>query len=181
MLPLLMRQAAEAPAAWNVAKTCAGLGLIWVKFLMVMPVVILKCEQLTPLSAVTLTNPSLQCFGAILLAFGSAFAFYSCMTLAVHGAGTPLPFDSPRKLVTCGPYSRVRNPIAISGVLQGFSIFLITGSISIFMSMIGGILFWNFLVRPLEEADLENRFGRTFRNYRSQVRCWILRRTPYHE
>ena len=35
-----------------------------------------------------------------------------------------------------------------------------------------GSLIWNYAVRPLEEADLERRFGDEFRRYRSSVRCW---------
>jgi len=30
-------------------------------------------------------------------------------------------------------------------------------------------------VRPLEEVDLEERFGADYRRYRDSVRCWIPR------
>jgi protein-S-isoprenylcysteine O-methyltransferase Ste14 len=43
---------------------------------------------------------------------------------------------------------------------------------------LAGSLVWNSVVRPLEEADLEGRFGDEFRRYRSSVRCWWPRLMP---
>ena len=36
-----------------------------------------------------------------------------------------------------------------------------------------GGLVWNSLIRPIEERDLEVRFGDTFRAYRDRVSCWV--------
>ena len=38
-----------------------------------------------------------------------------------------------------------------------------------------GSLLWNYAVRPLEEADLGERFGDDYRRYRASVRCWVPR------
>jgi hypothetical protein len=38
-----------------------------------------------------------------------------------------------------------------------------------------GSLVWNYVVRPHEEHDLEERFGAQYRAYRDAVRCWVPR------
>ncbi|MFP7833412.1 hypothetical protein [Marisediminicola sp. LYQ134] len=38
---------------------------------------------------------------------------------------------------------------------------------------VAGSLVWNYVIRPLEETDLERRFGDDFRRYRERVRCWV--------
>ncbi|MFM9431911.1 steroid 5-alpha reductase family enzyme [Arthrobacter sp. MP_2.3] len=40
---------------------------------------------------------------------------------------------------------------------------------------VAGSLVWNYAVRPLEETDLEGRFGAEFKHYRRTVRCWLPR------
>ncbi|MBC8870775.1 MAG: DUF393 domain-containing protein [Planctomycetes bacterium] len=35
------------------------------------------------------------------------------------------------------------------------------------------MVFWNLVVRPIEEADLHSRFGDDFERYKRSVRCWI--------
>jgi protein-S-isoprenylcysteine O-methyltransferase Ste14 len=41
---------------------------------------------------------------------------------------------------------------------------------------IAGSLVWNYIIRPHEESDLEQRFGDDFRRYQDAVRCWVPRR-----
>jgi len=38
---------------------------------------------------------------------------------------------------------------------------------------VAGSMLWNYAIRPLEEADLKQRFGEEFERYRETVRCWI--------
>lgn len=42
-----------------------------------------------------------------------------------------------------------------------------------------GSLVWNWVVRPLEEADLTERFGAAYAEYADAVRCWVPRTTPF--
>ena len=48
-----------------------------------------------------------------LLIAGGAAPYLACTfwAFAIHGDGTPLPIDPPRKLVVEGPYRVVRNPM----------------------------------------------------------------------
>jgi protein-S-isoprenylcysteine O-methyltransferase Ste14 len=90
-----------------------------------------------------------------------------------EGKGTPLPIDQTQKLVTNGPYRFVRTPMAVAGIGQGISISIIVGSIHIFFySMLGAVL-WHFVVKPLEEKDMEKRFGKDYSEYKQNVGCWI--------
>ena len=34
---------------------------------------------------------------------------------------------------------------------------------------------WNYVIRPPEELDLEERFGDDYIRYRESVRCWMPR------
>jgi protein-S-isoprenylcysteine O-methyltransferase Ste14 len=69
--------------------------------------------------------------------------------------------------------------MALTGLGQGASVSLALGSAGVLSYVIAGGLLWNFLMRPLEEADLEARFGEAFRAYRRNVPCWYPRWDPY--
>jgi protein-S-isoprenylcysteine O-methyltransferase Ste14 len=147
--------------------------LFWGFFLMVVPVVISWLEQRWLMSLVLPPLAGVAGMGILVLA--SLLGVASALTMSSRGAGTPLPSAMPNHLVIAGPYRWVRNPMAVAGITQGVAVGLVLGSwLVIAYSMIGSLL-WNYAVRPLEEADLEERFGAEFRQYRDAVRCWIPR------
>lgn len=65
--------------------------------------------------------------------------------------------------------------MAVAGITQGAAVGLILGSWLVVAYAVLGSLLWNYAVRPLEEADLEERFGAEFISYRESVSCWIPR------
>ena len=89
--------------------------------------------------------------------------------MAVHGQGTPVPFDGPRRLVVTGPYTLVRNPMAIAGLVQGMAVALWHGSVAVSAYVIAGGILWHFVVRPREEEDLARTFGAAFVDYKGRV------------
>ena len=99
--------------------------------------------------------------------------------MAGRGDGTPLPLDSPRRLVVSGPYSYVRNPMAIAGLGQGITVGLWMGSAFVVAYALIGTWIWQSLVRPVEEEDLLRHFGSAYEEYRHQVRCWCPNLKPY--
>lgn len=111
---------------------------------------------------------------AVLLA-ASALGISAAFVMSTLGNGTPLPSAMPNRLVIAGPYLWVRNPMALSGIVQGVAVGLILSSWLVIAYAIVGSLLWNYAIRPLEESDLEERFGDEFRQYRDTVRCWIPR------
>src|SRR4029453_88067 len=66
-----------------------------------------------------------QIAGMIMVAIGTAIAFWCVFTFVFIGKGTPAPFDPPRKLVIRGPYRFVRNPMYIGAglTLAGAALF----------------------------------------------------------
>lgn len=108
----------------------------------------------------------------------SALGVWSALTMATRGRGTPLPIAMPNGLVVDGPYRLVRNPMAVAGIVQGVAVGTILSSWLVVVYAVVGSVFWNYAVRPREEADLEARFGHDYRRYRERVRCWIPQFAP---
>lgn len=114
---------------------------------------------------------------AVFIAAG-ALGLWSGWTLAVVGRGTPLPLDPARRLVVAGPYLYVRNPMALSGVMQGVGVGLWCGSWLVIAYAVNGALLWHAVVRPQEEYELSERFGDDYAAYRRVRKCWLPRFTP---
>nr|WP_261344189.1 isoprenylcysteine carboxylmethyltransferase family protein [Stieleria neptunia] len=75
--------------------------------------------------------------------------------------------------VLSGPYRYVRNPMALAGVLQGGAVGWLLGSSSVVGYSLAGAVVWHLFVRPIEEADLQKRFGDNYRMYQHRVRLWL--------
>lgn len=110
--------------------------------------------------------------GVALLVLASALGLWSAWSIATRGDGTPLPSAMPNRLVVAGPYRLVRNPMAVAGILQGVAVGLLLSSWLVVAYALCGAALWHAFVRPLEEDDLERRFGEEYRRYRARVRCW---------
>ncbi|MEY9853255.1 protein-S-isoprenylcysteine O-methyltransferase Ste14 [Leifsonia sp. EB41] len=157
--------------------TLGQIAVFWSFFLVVLPLVIAFLEGRWGLSIAL--SPPVTALGAVLLVAASALGLWSAATMATLGGGTPLPMAMAHRLVVAGPYRWVRNPMALAGIAQGLAVGLLLHSWLVVGYAILGSLIWNALVRPFEEADLEERFGDAFRAYRAQVRCWLPRPTPW--
>jgi len=106
---------------------------------------------------------------------GLGLSIWSVTLFMKFGEGTPAPWDPPKKLVIRGPYRYVRNPMII-GVL-----FMLLAEAMLFQSwptavwmmvfFIGNAIYFPFI----EETGLEKRFGDDYREYKTNVRCWIPR------
>jgi protein-S-isoprenylcysteine O-methyltransferase Ste14 len=123
--------------------------------------------------------PAQRLIASILFVIISLPGVWSAMVMSTKGKGTPLPLDHATDLVISGPYRYVRNPMAVSGIGQGLTVALFLGSPIVAIYALMGSAIWQLIFRPLEEDDLEARFGNEFDKYRSKVRCWIPRRSPF--
>ncbi|MCZ9883143.1 methyltransferase family protein [Arthrobacter sp. B2a2-09] len=172
--PFAFRSAIPRPtAATHVASTFGQIVLFWGFFLAVIPFAVAFLEQRW---AVALAFPSFAApVGVAVLVLASALGISSGVAMSTLGDGTPLPSAMPNRLVIAGPYRWIRNPMAVSGILQGSAVGVILQSWLVVAYAVVGSLVWNYVVRPLEESDLEERFGEQFRQYRDAVRCWIPR------
>ena len=154
---------------WNLTKTFGQTGIFWLIFLFLIPMGILKIESVAGINGFEAQKE----IGWILFLTFSLIGIYSGYTMSRRGKGTPLPLDCPNKLVIEGPYKFVRNPMAIAGIGQGICVGLILGSYTIILYSISGAILWHMMIRPIEEKDLEQRFGKLYLEYKSRIRCWI--------
>lgn len=173
--PFRFRRAdATARVGAHLAATAAQIVVFWGVLLGVVPVLVAWFERRWGLAVPASLVPDwLAPFGAVLFVLASALGIWSAVAMSTRGAGTPLPAAAANLLVVAGPYRIVRNPMAVAGITQGVALGLVLGSWLVVGYAVAGGLFWNYVVRPLEEAELEARFGDEFRRYRAAVRCWV--------
>lgn len=93
-------------------------------------------------------------------------------------AGTTMDPHAPEgatALVTSGPFAISRNPIYLgwAGLLVAHAIWL--GSRRAFLPAGAFVLAMNQCQIPLEEAALEQGFGKKYRKYADRVPRWVLR------
>jgi protein-S-isoprenylcysteine O-methyltransferase Ste14 len=163
----------RSTAVTHVVSTFGQIVLFWGFFLAVIPLAITLLEHRW---AVALPFPWFSApVGVAVLVLTSALGISSAVVMSTLGDGTPLPSVMPNHLVVAGPYRWIRNPMAAAGILQGAAVGVILQSWLVVAYAVAGSLVWNYVVRPLEEADLEERFGEEFRQYRDAVRCWVPR------
>lgn len=113
--------------------------------------------------------------GWALAVAGSLLALWCISTFAARGRGTPAPFDPPREFVAVGPYRYVRNPMYIGGFGILFGAGLALRSPSICGLAVLFLLLVHLLVLLYEEPILDNRFGDSYRDYKSSVHRWLPR------
>ncbi|WP_194765518.1 methyltransferase family protein [Microbacterium sp. UFMG61] len=169
--PFAFRTSATVGTGRILARTGLQTVFFWGTFLLVLPLVISFVESRWMLS---IDVPlAVRVIGIVLLMAATALGVWSAVSMSVEGEGTPLPSQMARRLVVAGPYRHVRNPMAVAGIAQGVAVGLILGSWLVVAYALCGSVLWNSVVRPLEEADLEDRFGAEFADYRSRVSCWV--------
>jgi protein-S-isoprenylcysteine O-methyltransferase Ste14 len=122
------------------------------------------------------TTGTPQVAGMIIVAIGTALAFWCLFTFVFIGKGTPAPFDPPRKLVIRGPYRFVRNPMYIGAgmTLAGVALFYESLSVSIYACLF--FLITHLFVVLYEEPTLRRTFGTEYEAYCDRVKRWLPRR-----
>lgn len=173
------RPAKPASHFWNLIKTLFGTIILWGLFFFLIPYLLFRVEEPLELDHYHSPNRVGKIVGVILFALGSVLHLVSNVVLAIRGEGTPLFLDGPRRLVIAGPYRYVRNPMAIAGLMQAVGVASFLGSPLALMYALALTFFENAILRPAQEADLEDRFGEDYRRYRQRVRCWRPRRRGY--
>lgn len=157
----------------HVGTTLVQTCVFWTTFLLMIPTLLHTLEQRMGMNPFAFEHQRKTAIAGFVLA--SALGLWSGITMAWRGEGTPLPTQCPRKLVILGPYRYVRNPMAVAGLAQGFFVGTFIGSWLTLAYVASGFFIWNYFVRPIEEADLRERFGIDFDAYCRHVRCWIPR------
>ena len=84
-----------------------------------------------------------------------------------------MPHRGADHLVTKGPYSISRNPIYVANVLLVCGLAIVLGNSWMFATAALMAIAIHHLAIKREEAHLELRFGKAWRDYRKKVRRWL--------
>ncbi|MEO0234096.1 MAG: isoprenylcysteine carboxylmethyltransferase family protein [candidate division WOR-3 bacterium] len=118
-----------------------------------------------------LTYSVFKIFSAILFLFGIIFYIRSLVDLNSEWVVGTDP-KKVKQLVTTGIYSYTRNPIYIFFIIFYFSIFLLFGSIEMFLFFIAATFIFYRIVL-IEEKELEKRFKGKYIDYKKKVKRFI--------
>jgi protein-S-isoprenylcysteine O-methyltransferase Ste14 len=169
----LYRFAEQSSTRWIVAKTLASVVVVWGFALWFLPWVVDRAS-IAWLPVWLNFSPS-RIVATFVFLSGSVCGLSAAATMARQGRGTPLPFDAASQLVDTGMYAFVRNPMAVSAILQSSGVGLWLGSIPVMAYSIGAGFLWHTLIRPSEERFLHSEFGAVYDEYRNRVGLWIPR------
>ncbi len=148
----------NVPVPWVFVLTfLAGLGLQYL-----VPLTIYSAEVLliSHIAGIVLTA------AGVLLAFSSLGIFRAART-------TTVPFETPSKLITWGPYRFSRNPMYVSLTLIYLGVAGIQAQIWPLLLLPLTVAYVHWTVIPVEEARLREVFGDAYEQYCAQVRRWI--------
>lgn len=98
-----------------------------------------------------------------------------------RGAGTPLPYDSPRWMVISGVYRYCANPMQMACAIVMLVEALLLRSGWLMCAAVMAILYSAGLAHWDEEVDLAKKFGSEWKKYRAAVPVWRVRWLPYHD
>jgi protein-S-isoprenylcysteine O-methyltransferase Ste14 len=121
------------------------------------------------------SSPALLVACLVLAALGLSFAIWTVWAQFHYARGTPVPIMATKKLLTDGPYSFCRNPMALGTFVFYFSIAILTLS---FRAVLAVFLFALFLVayiKLIEEKEMSLRFGDEYSRYKQSTPSIIPR------
>ncbi len=79
----------------------------------------------------------------------------------------------PSQFITDGLYSFSRNPFYLSEVCITIGAAVILGSLTAFVAPFICFAILHFVIIPIEERNLQNKFGQKYEQYKRSVRRWI--------
>lgn len=82
-------------------------------------------------------------------------------------------YKIPDRLITSGFFKFSRNPNYLGMVISSFGVSILLGSLVTFIFPLMFIILTSIFVIPLEEGNLEKKFGKKYIEYKKQVRRWI--------
>jgi protein-S-isoprenylcysteine O-methyltransferase Ste14 len=95
------------------------------------------------------------------------------------GAGTPLPYDPPVRLVTSGPYAYVRNPMQTSMTAVYLVLAALLREPALLLLGLSALVYGAGFADWHESGQLRAAFGRRWTDYSSGVRAWLPRWRPW--
>jgi protein-S-isoprenylcysteine O-methyltransferase Ste14 len=123
--------------------------------------------------------PTGRPLGYLLVVVSAVVVVESFCRFALKGLGTPAPIAPTTHLVVSGLFRYVRNPMYVGVVAAVLGQALILGrSVLVQYAVLLWAAFFAFVVL-YEEPALQHRYGASYTEYRSNVRRWLPRLTPW--
>jgi len=79
----------------------------------------------------------------------------------------------PNRLIVSGPFKISRNPMYFGMLLILLGIGVLIGNLVSFIFPIIFVIIINYNFIPIEEKNMEKRFGKEYLKYKHKVRMWI--------
>ncbi|HEV3216067.1 MAG TPA: methyltransferase [Vicinamibacterales bacterium] len=114
------------------------------------------------------------------LAMAGLLGLTAVQEFVERGAGTPVPFDPPKRLVSSGIYAYVRNPMQLSAVLLLLMWGLVLENLWVSATAVVAHIYSTGLAGWDEGEDLRQRFGSDWVAYRRGLRRWVPRFRPWY-
>jgi len=90
--------------------------------------------------------------------------------------GSPVPLNPPKKLLTTGLYSQIRNPMLLGWIIMLFGLGILLNSISLIFIFTPLFILLNILyLKTIEEKEMEKKFGQEYLKYKKSVPMFIPR------
>ncbi len=116
---------------------------------------------------------SIRYFAGSVLIAGGVLLIRGSMGEITKAGTTYVPWGTPTKLVTSGPYRVSRNPGYLGLVLIQFGLAALSNSLWLVAATVPAVLLTHFGVILREEEKLGRELGEAYQRYRSSVRRWI--------
>lgn len=117
-------------------------------------------------------SPPVTYSGLIFIIGGLSLCYWTRKVL-IQNRTTLSPFETPRALVTSGPFSFSRNPVYLGMAAILFGTAILMGTWISFIFPLFFIIIMEVRFIPLEEKNLERVFREQFIHYKRTVRKWI--------
>ena len=131
-------------------------------------------DELLPVG-LSLPTPTNIFVSVPVLVIGAILALGTIVTF-IRARGSPVPLNPPKKLVTTGFNSRIRNPMLLGWIIMLFGVGILLNSISLILIFTPLFILLNILyLKTIEEKEMEKKFGEEYLKYKKSVPMFIPR------
>ena len=115
------------------------------------------------------SSPTLLILSLVLALLGLYLVLWTAWVQFHYARGTPIPLMPTRKLLTGGPYSSCRNPMALGVILLYSGIAILTASCAAMLAVVLFTILMTTYIRLVEEKEMSSRFGEEYLRYKERV------------
>ena len=109
------------------------------------------------------------------LVIGAILGLWTVYTF-IKAGGSPVPLNPPKRLITTGLNSQVRNPMLLGWFLMLSGVGILLNSISLIFIFTPIFILLNILyIKTIEEKEMEKKFGKQYLKYKKRVPMFIPR------